>query len=189
MVHFELDIPSVIHYLEDFLFIGSGKDNTWAHLLHVFRRLMNKIGVPIGSEKTEDKKLVRLASVIDQIVMARKARLKQVQSLLGLSLLAMFFSRRLSLATRGVERPNHFVRIFKSIKEDLLVWKTFLHSFDGNVICQEDEVSNFDLQLVTDTSGCCGFGAVFGSQWCRADWPPAWHDFLNECYCHDTAVE
>ena len=30
------------------------------------------------------------------------------------------------------------------------------------------------LQLFTDASGACGFGAIFGSHWCYGAWPKEW---------------
>lgn len=62
------------------------------------------------------------------------------QSLLGLLVFVcrvmptgQVFSRRLLLAIRGGGRPEHRIRLTKSLKADLSVWRDFLHSYNGRL--------------------------------------------------------
>lgn len=84
------------------------------------------------------------------------------------------FSRRLSLATRGISHPEHRIRITRPLKEDLGVWRVFLNSYNGHTCCQEPEVANSELSLFTDAAGSVGFGAILGNEWCAGEWPSSW---------------
>lgn len=74
------------------------------------------------------------------------------------------FSRRLSLATRGVLRAEHRIRLTRTLKDDLRVWESFLQRYR----------SNGEISLYTDADGSRGFGAIFGLQWCAGAWPDSW---------------
>lgn len=120
---------------------------------------MKKFSVPLSEEKTvgpvtclsflgieidtveqvfrlPQDKLARLQTLVDSALAANKVMLKFLQSLLGFLNLACrvlpmgrVFSRRLSLATAGVRRPFHFVRLSKVLKDDLRVWRAFSYEF------------------------------------------------------------
>ncbi|XP_075694193.1 uncharacterized protein LOC142660963 isoform X2 [Rhinoderma darwinii] len=151
VVRLESGCDSVIHYLDDFLFVGPGGSGLCSTLLRVFRQVMSRFGVPISEDKTEgpltvlsflgieidsermifrlpDDKLARLVTQVDQVMGSKKVTLKQLQSLMGLLVFACriipmgrVFSRRLSLATRGISKPNHFIRVTSWMKKDLFV--------------------------------------------------------------------
>lgn len=104
-----------------------------------------------------------------------------MQSLLGVLVFACrvmpmgrVFSRRLSLATKGVLQAEHRIRINKTLKNDLKVWEAFLQRYNGRTLCQALERSNSEISLYTDAAGSQGFGAVYGSQWCAEEWPAQW---------------
>ncbi|XP_066446924.1 uncharacterized protein [Eleutherodactylus coqui] len=204
MLRFETDIPSVLHYLDDFLFVGPPEAGVCGFLLASFQKLMRRAGVPLSAEKTvgpvtsleflgieidtremvfrlPEEKIARLRQMVETVSTARKVTLHQMQVLLGLLNFACrvipmgrAFSRRLSLATKGAREPHHFVRVTKEMKADLHIWKVFLETFNGQVICQREEVDNEELGLVSDASGACGFGVIFGNRWCNSGWPEAW---------------
>ncbi|CAN2388332.1 RNA-mediated [Pristimantis euphronides] len=205
VVRMRSGVSSVIHYLDDFLFVGPAGSGQCSHLLQVFKEVAVAFGVPIAEEKSEGPvtklsflgieidtvdmvfqlptdKLERLLLLVQQVLAAKKITLRQLQSLLGLLVFACriipmgrVFSRRLSLATRGAVKPSHFIRVSRSMKDDLRVWIIFLSSFNGRAVAQDMEISNYDFNLYTDASGSVGFGSVFGNDWCMARWPARWY--------------
>lgn len=136
VIRYETSSRCVIHYLDDFLFVSSGDSSQCQFLLDTFIFFMNKFGVPLSMEKTEgptttlsflgieidsrsmgfclpDEKLKKLLDLVEGFCAVRKVTLRQMQSLLGLLVFACrimpmgrVFSRRLSLATRGVTRSD-----------------------------------------------------------------------------------
>ena len=63
----------------------------------------------------------------------------------------------------------------KDVKEDLLVWQSFLSGFNGRSFFLADQWKNSNqLELYTDASGALGYGAVFGRHWCYGQWPHSW---------------
>ncbi|XP_066444898.1 uncharacterized protein [Eleutherodactylus coqui] len=204
MLRVETGISSVSHYLDDFLFVGQANSTACEFLLSSFRSLMRKAGVPLSDEKTvgpasrlgflgieidteemtfhlPDEKVARLRQVVELVGSSRKVTLHQLQVLLGLLNFACrvipmgrAFSRRLSLATKGVKEPHHFVRVTKGMRSDLHIWRVFLSSFNGQVICLEEEKQNEEIGLVSDAAGSYGFGVILGDQWCCAAWPDTW---------------
>lgn len=107
--------------------------------------------------------------------------LRQIQSLLGLlvfacriMLMGRVFSRRLSLATRGISRPEHRIRLTRPLKADLCVWRTFHYSYNSHTCCQAPEVASGDIELYTNSAGSLGFGAIYGNEWCFGTWPDSW---------------
>lgn len=203
---YETASSCITHYLDDFLFVAPGGTETCSFLLSSFKFLMSRFGVPLSQEKTEgpttllsflgieidsvqmvfrlpEDKLRKLLDLVQGFCGVRKVTLRQMQSLLGSLVFACrimpmgrVFSRRLSLATRGVQRPEHRIRLTKPLKADLAVWQTFLVSYNGRTCCQEPEVSSVDISLYTDAAGSVGFGAVLGSEWCAGEWPQSWWD-------------
>lgn len=56
VVRFETGSCSIIHYLDDFLFVSPGPVRNCRFLLDSFRYFMSRFGVPLSSEKTEGPK-------------------------------------------------------------------------------------------------------------------------------------
>ncbi|XP_069816798.1 uncharacterized protein [Dendropsophus ebraccatus] len=203
-VRYETGARSIIHYLDDFLFVAPANSGLCRFLLDTFRFMMDRFGVPVSAEKTEGPlttlsflgieidtmemvfrlppdKLSRLADLIEGFCSVHKVTLRQMQSLLGLLVFACrvmpmgrVFSRRLSLATRGVKSPGHRIRLTRQLKLDLEVWKAFLANYNGRTYMRCLECSSDEIELFTDASGSCGFGAVFQKSWCSAPWPVHW---------------
>lgn len=126
-------------------------------------------------------KLEKLKGQVQGFCSVKKVTLRQMQSLLGLLVFACrimpmgrVFSRRLSLATRGISRPEHKIRITRPLRADLAVWNEFLDTYNGHTCCQETEVSSLEVSLFTDAAGSVGFGAILGTEWCAEAWPPSW---------------
>lgn len=205
-MRYETGSRSVIHYLDDFLFVSPGGSEQCQYILDTFRFFMDRFGVPLSAEKTEGPrtvisflgieldsvnmvfrlpadKLAKLMDLVNGFCAVRKVKLRQLQLLLGILVFACrimpmgrVFSRRLSLATRGIARPEHHIRLTKSLKADLVVWRDFLQQYNGRTCCQESEVSSGELELFTDAAGSVGFGAVLGSEWCAGSWQTEWRE-------------
>ncbi|KAM3934865.1 uncharacterized protein RB166_002260 [Leptodactylus fuscus] len=204
VVRYETRSRSIIHYLDDFLFVAPAGDSLCQRLLDSFRSLMSRFGVPLSQEKTEGPttvlsflgieldsvhmlfrlprdKLDRLSSLLQGFLSVHKVTLRQMQSLLGLLVFACrimpmgrVFSRRLSLSTRGMSSPSHRIRLTRSLKADISVWLSFLDKYNGHTCVQAVEATNSDLSLFTDAAGSTGFGAIFGVEWCAEAWPDDW---------------
>lgn len=68
-----------------------------------------------------------------------------------------------------------FIRLSSGVKQDLLVWQSFLSGFNGRSFFLSDQWTNSrQLELYTDASGTLGYGAVFGRHWCYGQWPDSW---------------
>ncbi|KAM4034620.1 uncharacterized protein ACNLHF_021282 [Anomaloglossus baeobatrachus] len=132
VVKVESGSQSIIHYLDDFLFVGPQDSTHCQLLLDTFCSLMSRFGVPLSRDKTvdpsqvlsflgieidsnamlfrlPDDKVEKLRSLIKGFCSVRSVTLRQMQSLLGLLVFACHvmpmgrvFSRRLSLATKGI---------------------------------------------------------------------------------------
>ena len=92
------------------------------------------------------------------------------------------FLRRLINLTIGIRRPYHKVYLNKAAQADLDAWELFLQSFNGKAIMLPDiwEDSN-TLQLVTDSAGSVGHGAILGADWFYGKWYNFFGFFSNYC--------
>lgn len=211
----EAQIPSVLHYLDDFLFIGPAASRVCALLSRTMERISLHFGVPLAPEKTEgpttvikflgilidsdlmecrlpEDKVVDLREVVLQARRARKIRLRDLQSLLGklnfacrIIPMGRVFCRRLAMSTAGVRSPMHFVRLPAAVRDDLSVWVAFLDTYNGRSLFLDGPMSSVDLELFTDASGAHGFGAYFQGEWCAAPWPDLWK---SNGFCSNLAL-
>lgn len=211
----ESQIQSVLHYLDDFLFLGPEGSRVCSVLLRTMERMAELFGVPLAPEKTEspvtvikflgividsvrmecrlpEDKLLDLRMVVARARSAKKLRLRELQSLIGkiqfacrIIPMGRVFCRRLALSTAGVSVPSHFVRLAADVREDLSVWTVFLNQFNGRAVMLEGPMSNSELELYTDASGSLGFGAYFQGSWCAARWPTDW---IEKGFCRNMVL-
>lgn len=190
-----LGASSVLHILDDFLFIADSKEKCQLDLTN-FLSMCQYLGVPIAEEKTvgpdtslqfagitldsvlqearlPDDKLQKCHTLLTSFYSRRKVTLKELQSLIGLLnftcsvvLPGRAFLRRLIDLTIGLQRPHHHIRLNKDAKADLQVWMRFLVGFNGRAFFLDDLwVTSATLELFTDAAGSKGYGAVFGRKW------------------------
>jgi hypothetical protein len=83
-------------------------------------------------------KILKTRSILSEFLCRRKATLKEVHSLIGLLNFASTvvppgraFLRRLIDLTKGVYAPFCRIRLTRSVKADLGLWKSFLDDFNG----------------------------------------------------------
>lgn len=130
----------------------------------------------------------------------KKEILEEIQCLCGLLNFACqvvlpgrTFLRRLFELTRGLEKLRHHLRLKRGCKDDLLVWKEFLHTFNGKYFfLEENFLDDATIQLYTDASGSHGYRAVFGKSWFYGAWDAEWRDInitVKDLYPIVLAVE
>lgn len=206
-VKYHITSGLIIHYLDDFL----GGDRTFdacTRLLEIFNGIMQQLNVPMALEKKEGpceilvflglelnskemvvriplEKINEVITKIQNLLSKKKARVKEIQSLVGsLNFCCRAiatgrpFCRRLINTICGLDKPFHFVRINKSVKLDLQIWLWFFQHHNGiSVFHDRFWVSNSDVECFTDSAGGegLGFGIYFQGQWTAARWPVEWH--------------
>ena len=192
---------SVIHILDDFLFVSSSYKDCYDALM-LFLDICKDIGVPMALDKTfgpyqvlpfagilldcrdmsaslPSDKIEKFLDYIDILLNSRTATLKQVQSVVGMLNFACTiieparaFSRRLIDMTKGVAIPYHHIKMTRQTKEDLKVWKQFLLQYNRKTFFLDYKfISSPNLHLFTDSCTTIGFGGYLGEQWFCGKWP------------------
>ena len=134
--------------------------------------------------KIPKDKIDELCEKILFVLNSKKVTLKHLQSLAGslafcpLALpVGRTFSRRIYASLCKASKQHHFIRVTNSMKSDLLVWKEFLHNFNGlSYIPEKNWSTNYDLQLFTDSAGVetKGCGAFYAGKWAHLQWHTEW---------------
>ena len=166
-----LGASSVLHLLDDFLFIAPTKDQRSRDLAN-FVSLCEYLGVPLASEKTvgpdtvlqfagiildyihmeaqlSDEKLTEYCRTLTDFLARRSVCLRELQSLIGLLNFTCLvvpgrvFLRRLIDLTKGVLKSHHRVHLSKGAKLDLAIWLRFLENFNGRSFFLEDVWGTF----------------------------------------------
>ena len=192
---------SVIHILDDFLFIAPTKSLCLA-ALSLFQAICRDIGVPLAPEKTvgpsqtlefagifldtidmsaslPQDKVTKFMTCLNDLYNTKSATLKQIQSLAGMLNFACgviaparAFSRRLYNLSTGLTKPFHHRKVTLQVRSDLQVWRTFLTQHNRKTFFLDHKfLSQQVLQLYTDASTTIGFGGYLGSKWFSGLWP------------------
>ena len=200
----KLDVRFTSHILDDFIFFGHPDTNECQKFLNTFLALSQQINLPVKASKTvlpsttvtlhgievdtikmeirlPQDKLEAAKQAVNEMSRRKKVKLQQLQSLIGtlnfacrVIVAGRTFLRRLIDLTKGVQNPNHYIRLNKEARKDLSAWKIFLDQFNGTYICMSNRwVSSNTLKLFTDASGS-GFAAVFGGRWIQGHFPEEW---------------
>ncbi|CAJ0949278.1 unnamed protein product [Ranitomeya imitator] len=194
-------LPSITHYLDDFLLVDPANSDVCYHALVQFKDVMSCFGVPLSPDKTigpvsvitflgieidsvamefrlPQDKIAKLLDLIAGCLAVGKVTLVQMQSLLGslnfackVMPMGRIFSRRLILGTKGVKQPHHRIRITAQLRSDLIIWQRFLFSYNGKTCFQEDECDSDSLGLRLGTVDTVGFSVSFRDQTCADTWP------------------
>ena len=191
----------IISVLDDFLFIGASRA-ACATSLSGFQTMCRMLHVPLHADKTvapcqrlqflgveldvsarvlrlPREKLERARTTVSELLVRKKAPLRQVQSCIGILNFACLavpvgrpFLRRLADICRGVRRPHHRVSLTAAARLDLRAWLLFLSSFNGrSLLDQRRWLQSPGVVLETDAAGGFGIGAVCGSRWLMGAWP------------------
>ena len=189
-IHF-LRACSVLHIVDDFLFIAPTKDQCKRFVM-----VCNHLGVPLAPDKTvgwdsalqltgitldsvrmearlPEEKLQKCRNLLTDFLSRRSVCLKELQSLIGLFNFTCLvvvpgraFLRRLIDLTKGITKPHYHIRNSKRRKTRSHYVASILTEFNGKSFFLNDiwETSQ-TIQLFTDAAGSIGFGAVFGAHW------------------------
>ena len=192
----------VIHVLDDFLFIAKTESECKSSL-RIFLRICEELGVPIALDKTfgpeqqlpflgiqldtvnmssslPADKIQKFLNIIEEFLNSKAVTLHKLQSLTGMLNFACqviepgrAFSRRLYNLAIGLSKPYHHVKITQEVKEDLLVWDSFLRNYNGRTFFLDYLwLNNSHLNLYTDAASTIGYGAIFGNKWLGGLWAP-----------------
>lgn len=190
--------------LDDFLLVTAADHPCPVLAFDLMRTIFRSLGVPLAEEKSVApcKSLLYLGLVIDVrsmcvklpvdkvqqcsksincLMVKKKAKVKEIQSLCGLLQFACravvpgrAFLRRLYDSVIGVGNPNYYIRVSLQMKEDLAVWLDFLDNYNGRTMFLPALASNPHYCIITDASKSVGFGAICGDMWLYGVWPWRW---------------
>ena len=150
------------------------------------RTTLTFAGIELDTVRLEARlpadKITKTRALLLSFLPRKKATLQEVQSLIGLLNFAgsvvmpgPAFLRRLIDLTKGIKCATHFIRLSRSFKADLSMWKSFLDDFNGRSFFLDDCWStSSSLNLYTDAAVGFDFGAIFGQFWCFGAWPERW---------------
>ena len=187
----EFKAAGVVHVLDDFLFVGAAATQQCDRDLQSFIKLnipikhsktvnpctvITFLGIELDSVKMESRlpldKVEKIKKLLNKFMGLQKVTLKQLQSLLGVLNFACRviipgrpFLRRLIDLTRGVDKPQHQLRLNHEAKADLAAWKLFIDTFNRSYMFSSMVwESSEQLHFYTDASKL-GFGAILGKEW------------------------
>ena len=195
----------IVKILDDFLFLAPSYGDALS-ALNAFRSICSSIGVPLNADKTFlpsqimiflgitlDSTTMEARLPLDKVAKATDAlqefasrsccTLRELLSLIGLLSFACSvirpgraFLRRLVDLSIGVRELHFRVRLGRGAKEDISMWLTFLHHFNGSSLFIYDKsLTSYDICLQTDASSF-GYGAIFNSKWFYGPFPTKWRD-------------
>ena len=202
-------VRHMVHYLDDFLFIGS-TSNTVKHYLQSFINLCADIGIPINHSKTEGpatsliflgisldsesftaslpmEKVSRYSDLMHSFLVRKTCTLHELQQVIGSLQFTTSvvrpgrtFLRRLINATIGISKPYHHVHLTKEVKEDIRLWLSFLQTYNGiSFFINNTPITSEQINLYTDSCPQ-GFGGTFKNHYFLGQFPPTWQQF-NIC--------
>lgn len=191
-------LPSVIHYLDDFLVIEGpqGGSGNLATLLQIFSCLQ----VPIAHAKTEGpahrvtflgitldsirmeaslsgEKLTSCRAAISHALSVGYLSRVELQSLLGRFNFASrimpqgraFTSRLLQLLPSAPDQSS-IVHLDSHASADLAMWSLFLSSWNGISLFVPSWAPSYPT-VFSDAAASRGYAAIFGSHWMAGQWP------------------
>ena len=191
-----------IHVLDDFLFISTGY-NACRQDMSSFISLCESAGVPIAHDKTAgpaqvleflgitidvpgqcarlpNDKVERCRALLEGANTSRHVTLVHLQQLVGHLNFACRavvpgrpFLAAMYSVMKKISKPHHKARLSALAKQDLVIWSSFLTSFNGRAFFQEVS-KDYQLHLHTDTSTLHGYGACFRKEWFFGGWSANW---------------
>ena len=199
---FDRGIRFLLHYVDDFLFIGSPRSSEVVLASRLATVVFKELGAPIATHKTEGpsscvtflgilidtdtfqvklphEKLTRLRDLIRGWHGRRSCTRREMESLLGhLSHAATvvrpgrLFLRQLFALLPTAPKPHHHIRLNRSVRADLHWWDFFLKSWNGISLFPPVAPS---VDVYSDASGSCGCGAFDPDcGWFNTLWPSHW---------------
>ena len=206
----------MLHYLDDYLFLGDPGTSECADALRLALRLCEQLGVPVAEEKVEgpltsliflgilldtearelrlpEEKLIRLRALIRQWQHKKSCTKRELLSVIGQLHHACkvvrpgrTFLRRMIDLSTRAKEMHHHLRLNAAFRSDLQWWATFLVEWNGVSMMSRDPRVGHEASITSDASGSWGCGA-FNSQ-SEAEWfQLQWPE--TWCSIHITAKE
>ena len=179
----------IVAFQDDFLIIGETYEeclNAWLDLINLLLRLGFEInfqklvaptkclvflGLQLDTDRCEIslpwEKLCDIMHVLDGFLHRSRATKRQLQSIAGkLNFAARVvrggrtFLRRILNSITRLKQPHHKTRLSGALKQDILWWHRFLHSFNGVAAFTDD------TEIVPILTDACN---VAGGSFCNGD--------------------
>ena len=190
-----------IHYLDDFLFVGSPQSPLCKQALAKALALCKHLCVPVAMHKTEgpatqltflgiqintavelsltQDKLWRIKALVLSWRSKKAASKRDLQSLIGHLNCATpviqqgrTFLRKMIDLMKTAKQPHHQVRLSAEFRSDLQWWCIFLPRWNGRSLLQQPHPTH---TITSDASGSWGCGAFLNTgPWCQLTWPESW---------------
>ena len=200
----EQGVTYVIHYLDDFLTIGSPNSDECQKNLETMFMVSNALGIPLAVEKVAGpslaleflgimldthrmearlpmEKLLRTQQVVLGWLSKKNAKKRDILSLVGTLQHAAkvvrpgrTFVARLYAAAAKVVELEFYTRLNKGFRSDLWWWHTFLQHWNGASLLQLAGRARHEVLIQTDASGSWGCGAYCNGLWFQWEWPASW---------------
>ena len=194
----------VIHYLDDFLFIGPPASSECAYALATFINLCETLGIPLSPQKVigpvtcldflgieldsvamearlPASKLQHLQSTVNTWLGCKSCQKRELLSLIGelqhassVVRSGRTFLQRMICLSTAAKELYHHIRLNKEFRSDLTWWATFLQSWNGTNMMRAINRESPEITLTSDASGSWGCGAFWHDQWFHINWHPAW---------------
>lgn len=158
-------------------------------------QIMTFVGYELNTTLMEVRLPQDSYTLINNVLEKEKITLKDLQSIIGTQFcmcsISRAFLRRLIDLTIGISKPIYKIRITKSVKEDLIIWRDFLSNFNGKSSFLSDRwLPSESLNLFTDDSGTLGYRGCFWISFVFGEWNTQWRNItLLEVYPIVLAVE
>ena len=197
-----------IHYLDDYLIIGSSREQCSSDL-QTMLSTFSELGLPVAENKLEGPstcltflgfeldsralemrlpsvKLLELQQTSAAWVGRRSCRKKELESLVGkLSHASRVvqpgktFLRQLFELLKGTHKGFHHIRLNVSARSDIYWWSTFVQSWNGVSLLREFGKEEVDHYVTTDASGQVGCGGLWHNKWFQIRWTPEYRITKN----------
>ena len=189
-----------IHYLDDFLTVGSPQSDECQTNTEIMRSVCEKAGLPVEPSKLvgPSTSLVFLGIKIDSVAgilrlpsdklqriraslaswRQRKAcRKRELLSLIGILAHASevvrvnrIFLRRLIDLSMQGSKLDHCIRLNAAAKSDLEWWFRFIENWNGVSFLGSATLAPPHLTITSDASGSWGCGAIWEHRWFQLQW-------------------
>ena len=183
-------VQSVIHYLDDYLFVGDPDSQECAEALGTALRMCEELGVPISAHKVEGPAttLTFLGILLDTVACEMrlpKEKLRRLKALIQcwrskkscskrdlLSLIGHLqhayrvvrpgrtFLRRMIELSTVAKELHHHIRLNSAFRSDLQWWAMFVSDWNGVSMMADVSKLNPGAVLTSDASGNWGCGGV-----------------------------
>ena len=184
---------SSIHYLDDYLFVGTPGSGECRESLRKAESMCERLGVPLALEKREgpahvlvflgvvidtlklelrlpEGKLQRLTSLVGEWLPRRSCTKKELLSLIGHLQHASRivrpgrpFLRRMIDLSAAAHELHHHIRLRGEFKSDLQWWAMFMGRWNGMSMMSSLGRATPEIVLTSDASGTWGCGAFLSS--------------------------